>query len=248
MVSLTGFLWKKEKKSGAIDPGEESEMRRFSYQGQWMLEQLSGPFSVVKEDIAGDARLKKGPFVLETESYRVEGVGHYCILRMNALFGLMKMETLVLAATERDLPLLNLDRVCAMGKDTQIAELYDTQLQPWPEEEQAAFQALRERDADLAEPEKKGERWFDSLLYPCSYHKTGKKCARRLDRTAQEYACAFLACLNAAPPCDPKAKKEKVRAFAGTLFERGGPAVDMVTKLFGPEIARRLILHHMYGV
>ena len=44
------------------------------------------------------------------------------------------------------------------------------------------------------------------------------------------------------------AKKEKVAAFAETLFSQGGPAVDTIVKLFGRETAERLILHHMYGV
>ena len=223
-------------------------MKQFSYRGHWMLEQLGRSFPVTPEELGGDARLKKGPVVLETESYRVEGVGHYCILRMNALLGLMKMETIVLAAREKDLPLLNLDRVCAMGKDTQIAELYDTQLQPWPQAAQAAFQALRDRDADLAEPVAKQAHWYDSILYPCSYHKTGKGVAERLDRAARDYASAFIAQLAAAPGCDARAKGEKVGAFARTLFEQGGPAVDTITKLFGRETAERLILHHMYGV
>ncbi len=51
-----------------------------------------------------------------------------------------------------------------------------------------------------------------------------------------------------APACSEKEKGEKVRAFAETLVEKGGPAVDTVTKLFGAETARRLILGHMYGV
>ena len=41
---------------------------------------------------------------------------------------------------------------------------------------------------------------------------------------------------------------EKVKAFAERLFTEGGPAVDQVTKLFGEETAKRLILRWMYGV
>lgn len=220
----------------------------FSCLGPWMLERLKASYPVVQEDVGADARLKKGVFAFETESYRVEQVGHFCILRMKALFGLMKMETVVLAVTERDLPLINLDRVGVMGKDTQIAELYDTQLQPWPEERQAVFRALRERDADLPEQEAKAAHWYDAILYPCSYHKAGKNISARLDRAARDYADAFLAQLSAAPACDAAAKKEKVEHFAKTLFAEGGPAVDTVAKLFGRETAERLILHDMYGV
>ena len=100
-------------------------MSAFPDLGHTMLRELGRAFPAEKEDIGADARLKKGPFRLETESYRLPGLGHYCILRMTALLGLMKMETLVLAPTERDLPLLNLDRVRVLGKDGEVIELKD---------------------------------------------------------------------------------------------------------------------------
>ena len=62
---------------------------------------------------------------------------------MNAFLGLMKMETAVLSMTGKDVPLLNLDWVRAFGKETQIVELYDTQLEPYPEALLAEFDALR---------------------------------------------------------------------------------------------------------
>lgn len=223
-------------------------MSKFPNLGHWMHKRLSGSFKLEKEDLGGDARLKKNGIVLDTESYRVCGVGHFCILRMNALFGLMKMETVVLAATEKDLPLLNLDRVSVLGKDTQIAELYDTQLNPWGRDAIDAFQRLKDRDSDLPEPEKRRPHWYDEILYPCSYHKAGKGMSERLTKAGQDYAEAFIALLASAPACDTAAKKEKVSQFAGTLLAKGGPAVDTVTRLFGHETAERLILHHMYGV
>ena len=215
-------------------------MPAFPDLGHTVLRELERAFSAEKEDIGADASLKKGPFRLETESYRLPGLGHYCILRMTALLGLMKMETLVLAPTERDLPLLNLDRVRVLGKDTQIAELYD--------KSQAVFRSLRERNADLPEQEAKEPHWYDEILYPCSFHKAGKGISARLDKAALDFATAYIVQLKEAEPCDGAAKKEKVAAFAVTLFSQGGPAVDTIVKLFGRETAERLILHHMYGV
>ena len=64
----------------------------------------------------------------------------------------------------------------------------------------------------------------------------------------QDNIDAFVAQLAEAPACDADAKAEKVRTFAETLFSQGGPAVDQVTKLFGAETARRLVVGAMYGV
>lgn len=220
-------------------------MSSFPDMGHWLLGQLEEAFPVEREEIGADARLKKGLFAFETETYRVGGVGHYCILRMRAMFGLMKMETLVLSPLEKDLPLLNLDRVRAAGKETLIAEFYDTQLQPWPQE---AFEAIKQRYVDLEEQEPKSAHAYDKLLYPCSFHKAGKGISARLNEAARDCGAAFVKQLAAWPACGAEAKREKVSAFAGNLLAEGGPAVGMVTRLFGRETAERLILHHMYGV
>ena len=209
--------------------------------------QLRQKVTLEPEDIGADARLSKNGMVFDTESYRVSGLGHLCLMRMNAMLGLMKMETAVLAVTEKDVPLLNLDWVRAFGKETQIAELYDTQISPCSDEALAEFDAIRRRDDDLAGVEA-SPHWYDAILYPCSYHKAGKGQGERMAAAARAYTETFLRQLDGAPACDSAAKAEKVKAFAERLFAEGGPAVDQVTKLFGKETANRLILRWMYGV
>lgn len=209
---------------------------------------LEQQYTLKKEELGADARLSKKGMVFETEAYEIPDLGHFCILRMNAFLGLMKMETAVLAVTGKDLPLLNLDWVRAFSRETQIVELYDTQLTPYPEKALAEFDALRRRDGDLPAQEAKAARWYDAILYPCSYHKAGKGLTERLAAAARGYTETFLRQLAVAPACDAKAKQAKNRAFAERLFAEGGPAVDQVTKLFGSETARRLILRYMYGV
>ena len=209
---------------------------------------LEKQYALKKEDLGADARLSRKGMVFETEAYEVRNLGHLCILRMNAFLGLMKMETAVLAVDTRDVPLLNLDWVRAFGRETQIVELYDTQLTPYPDKALAAFDALRRRDDDLPAQEAGGAHWYDAILYPCSYHKAGKGMTERLTTAAHAYAESFLLQLAESPACDAQAKQAKIRSFAERLFAEGGPAVDQVTKLFGPETAKRLILRYMYGV
>jgi hypothetical protein len=215
------------------------ELTRSILEQNWKLE---------REDLGGDAHLAKKGMAFDTEAWTAAGLGHLCVMRMKAFLGLMKMETVVLSVTGRDLPLLNLDWVSAAGKETQIAELYDTQLEPFPAEKLAIFQALKDRDGDLPDPPAAGEHWYDAILYPCSYHKAGRKLSERFNAAAESYLRAFAGMIAEAPVCDEAEKGAKVRAFAETLVEKGGPAVDTVTKLFGAETARRLILGHMYGV
>ena len=98
--------------------------------GQYTVESLGRYFDLVPKDLGEDARRSKRGMTFETKSWEIRGVGHLCVLRMNAFLGLMKMETVVIAPFEADLPLYNADWVKAFGTETQIAELYDTQLEP----------------------------------------------------------------------------------------------------------------------
>lgn len=216
--------------------------------GSWILEQLSRTCSLKQLDLGADARLTKKGFSFETESYEIAELGHLCIMRMKAMLGLMRMETVVFSVTHKDAPLINLDYVQAFGKETQIVELYDTQIAFEPEDLQKAFRQIRDRDADLADYTSGGTHWYDDILYPCSYHKTGKGVSDRLAKAARDCAGAYISLLASSPACDPAEKQDKTRHFAETLFASGGPAVDQVTRLFGRDTAERLILRHMYGI
>ena len=221
---------------------EHLNLTRFS------MAALERSFTLNKKDIGADARLRKFGMEFRIRSYDVEGVGHLCTMRMMALGGLMKMETIVIAPTGKDAPLFNADWVWAFGKETQMAELYDTQLAPWPEENQEEFMRIKMRDADLPNAEtEEQEHWYDSLLYPCSAHKSGRLITGRLNAMAQAYIGIYCAQLPDAADCDPDQKSAKVRDFAQKLISNGGPAVNMLTKLFGAATAKRVIMTHMYS-
>ena len=209
---------------------------------------LGRVYELRQEDLGSDARLSSKGVTLDTESWEIEGVGHLCVMQMKAFLGLMRMETLIIAPTNVDAPLFNEDWVGAFGNESQIVELYDTQLAPWPDECQEAFELVRGHYEDLPDAPSKDAHWYDDILYPCSLHKKGKGLGESLSRAAQDYLQVYTQLLEALPPCDSLQKTAKVQAFAERLFAEGGPAVDFVTKHFGEQTARRLILQHMYGV
>ena len=215
--------------------------------GQYTVEALGRYFDLVPKNLGADARLSKRGMTFETKSWEIRGIGHLCVLRMNAFLGLMKMETIVIAPFEEDLPLYNADWVKAFGTETQLAELYDTQLEPWPGEVQGKFDKIKAAFADLPDAPT-GEHWYDSVLYPCSIHKKGKKLTDRFNKLAGEYTDLFVAELAAAEKCPADAKKARVSEFAHKLVENDGPAVSMMAKLFGTETMKRIVLKHMYGV
>ncbi|MBQ9004437.1 MAG: hypothetical protein IJ087_21570 [Eggerthellaceae bacterium] len=214
---------------------------------EFALYALEQHFALTQKDLGADARMSAKGITFATEAWEIEGIGHLCIMKMRAFFGLMRMETVVISPTHVDMPLINIDWVKAFGNETQMVELYDTQLQPWPAECSNVFERLLERDADLPDAPGGGERWYSDILYPCSYRKRGKGLTGRLSIAAQDYIVSYVDQLADAAVCDERAKAAKVRSFATRLFDEGGPAVDQVVRLFGRPTARRLVVRHMYG-
>lgn len=222
-------------------------MSRHTDLGKYTAETLGRTFELVPKDLGDDARRSGRGMTFETQSWEIRGIGHLCVMRMNAFFGLMKMDTIVIAPFKADLPLYNADWVKAFGTETQMAELYDTQLEPWPEKSREKILAVRDAFADLPDVLSK-EHWYDSLLYPCSVHKKGKGLTDRFNRLAKAYTDLFAAELAAARECPEDQKKARVSAFARRLVENDGPAVSMMARLFGKETMKRIVLRHMYGV
>ena len=215
--------------------------------GRYTYDSLRRSFELVPENLGGDARLSRRGMTFETQSWEIRGMGHLCVMRMNAFFGLMKMETIVIAPFKADLPLYNADWVKAFGTETQMAELYDTQLAPWPENAQQKFEELKAAFDDL-EDYSSGAHWYDSVLYPSSFHKKGKGRTDRFNKAAKKYIGLFAQDLSKAEKCPAGPKSDRVRSFAETLVKNDGPAVSMMAKLFGKETMRRIVLKHMYGV
>ena len=215
--------------------------------GQYTVTALKRYFDLVPTDLGADAHLSKRGMTFDTKSWEIKGAGHLCVMRMNAFLGLMKMETIVIAPFEADLPLFNADWVNAFGNETFISELYDTQLEPWPEEAQKKFEEIKGGFTDI-DDYLSGEHWYDEVLYPVSFHKKGKGLTDRFNSAAKEYIDLFTAELAAAEKCPAEQKRERVRGFAQKLASNDGPAVSMMAKLFGKETMRRIVMKHMYGV
>ena len=209
---------------------------------------IESSFTLEKKDLGKDSHLHKKGFHFYPECYEIKGLGHLCILKMKGMLGLMKMESIVLSITSKDVPLFNIDYVKAMGKETNIIELYNTNLAPYSEDFLSKFAILKNQDNDLEEYAANGEHWYDDLLYPCSYHKTGKKLTTRFSITNSKYLDEFINQVNNMPVCDLIEKELKVEEFANRLYQEGGSAVNMFKKLFGDEVAKKMVASYMYGM
>lgn len=190
------------------------------------------------------AKMKVNGMNFEIWAFHAEGLGHVSAMVASGFFGLMKMDTLIINPTERDMPLFSYDRVHAMGNDTLIYELYDTLLGQTDltglEKVKDAYAALPDHDL--------GAHWYDSIKLKQSLSKKGKKAHRKsFDDCALKYLEAYLEAAEAAEYCEPGPKKEKASIYVEGLLTNGGPSTDVFKKGIGGEKTAELFRDILFG-
>ena len=180
-------------------------------------------------------------------AYEVCGLGHVSVMQAKGFFGLMKMDTLIVAPEDKDLPLLSYDRIYAMGNDTLIIELYDTMGEK--KVNLSSVVEVKEKYAHLHERFAKGEEqshWYDDIRLPETTSKKGKKAnSEDFDAYALDYVRAYLKL--EADDCDRAEKIARTEIYASGLISQGGPATDVFKKEFGEEKTGNIIRKVLFG-
>ena len=209
-----------------------------------MLLNIGEQFPLSVADPAHVRQLKVNGMTFSIRAFRVKGFGWVSEMTATGFLGLMKMDTLIINPTDLDLPLLSYDRVLAMGNDTLIFELYDTQLNACDLHKLDAVQeeARHLPDHDL------GAHWYDSIKLPQSFSKKGKKVhTAAFDKVASDYLKAYLAAAKSAVPCEALPKREKASVYVEGLLEHGGPSTDVFKKELGEEKTAALFRTVLFG-
>ncbi len=191
------------------------------------------------------AKIDKSGMHFKITTYEVKGFGYLSVIDMKAMLGLMKMESVVLNATHRDLPLYSGDLILVAGKCTLLQEFYNTMIDPMSEDAKAPYRKVKERYKDLP-PYGTGPHWYDDIRYDFTLGASAKELKQKERQITKDYFDAYLENLAVAPACDPAEKKAKTAAYVDGLFKNGGPAVDQFKKLIGEEAAREVFEKYVF--
>lgn len=211
---------------------------------QQMLRAVTGQHHLIGMDLGEYRKMNISGMTFQVYAFYAEGLGRVSAMTASGFLGLMKMDTLIINPTDVDLPLLSYDRVHAMGNDTLIYELYDTNLGT---PDLAALDAVRDAAKDLPDHDL-GEHWYDSIKLRQSLSKKGKKAHKEaFDKTAMGYLQAYLNLAGTAQPCDPNRKMEKASVYVEGLLKNGGPSTDVFKKGLGEEKTGDLFRRILFG-
>lgn len=199
---------------------------------QRMLDVIAKSFPLTELPCGEYEKMRVSGMTFRIRRFHAEGLGPVSVMVASGFFGLMKMDTLIITPTEKDMPLFSYDRVHAMGNDTLIFELYDTLL---GETDLSALEEVRQNAAYLPDHDL-GEHWYDSIKLPVSLAKKGKKAdTPGFDATVMHYLAKFLKTAASAPACEAEPKRKKASVYVEGLLKHGGPSTDVFKKGIGSE-------------
>ena len=197
-----------------------------------MLDVLGKHFPLTELPCGEYAKRKVSGMTFRIRRFYAEGLGSVSEMVASGFLGLMKMDTLIIMPTEKDMPLFSYDRVHAMGNDTLIFELYDTLLGGT---DLSALEQVKKEAAYLPDHDL-GDHWYDPIKLPVSLSKKGKKKdSPGFDVTVMHYLAKYLETAQGADACEADAKREKASVYVEGLLKNGGPSTDVFKKSIGEE-------------
>ena len=208
-----------------------------------ILKAIGAQFELKKVPVQKHSTVKSPVIKFHIEQYHAEGLGNVSVMRGSGMLGLMKMDTLIVDPFEVDAPLFSYDRIYAMGNDTLILELYDTQLAPCDVRDiaQVGAAAANLPDHDL------GSHWYDDIKYKESLSKKGKKLTPAFDTLTADYTAAYINLCACAPRCDKEAKRAAASKYVEGLLSNGGPSTDAFKKILGEDETKALFRAVIFG-
>jgi hypothetical protein len=209
-----------------------------------LLEIIKEKYELKEVSTVDYQNLKASGMKFEIKAYDALGLGRVSIMKAKGFFGLMKMDTLMITPTDKDLPLLSYDRINAMGNDTLIIELYDTLINPC---DLTPLQNVKNQYEGLLDHDL-GQHWYDSIKFSESVSKKGKK--KEYDKYNQltiEYIIEYLNLVY--KDIDNKdIKNEKSKVYVEGLLTNGGPSTTVFQKSLGKEKTEKLFKDILFGI
>lgn len=208
-----------------------------------ILKQLGNAYSL-KELAMDKHSVVKSPVIkFHIHHFLAEGLGNVSVMRGSGMFGLMKMDTVIVNPFLKDAPLFSYDRILAVGNDTLILELYDTQLAPC----HLGVMAEVSAEANAFPDHDLGSHWYDNIKYKESLSKRGKKLTEQFNALTAQYFAAYIELTRAAPICDEGKKRAAASNYVEGLLSNGGPSTDAFKKILGDEEAKALFRKVIFG-
>lgn len=213
-----------------------------------LLRIIEQNYKLNEMDIGEYASLKMSVMRFKVRCFEAEGLGHVSVMTASGMFGLMKMETLVINPFTCDMAMFSYDRIHAAGNESVYLELENTMLGDYKQVIVSEMKEIARPYMDSKE-DTAPKTWAASMSLPVSIIVKGKKKdAARLDELEQRYLEKSLELMKNAPVCDVQAKKAAAKQYSDGLLEHGGPSTSQFIKYKGRDFTEKFFREAFFGV
>ncbi len=210
-----------------------------------MLEAIGQIYPLTEKDCGEFAKSKVNGMKFLIRAFEARGLGNVSMMSGTAMFGMMKMDTVIINPFEKDMALFSYDRIYAVGNDTIFLELYDTRIEKSTVSDELS--KVVAAYSDIPE-EPVAPNWYDDIKLPESIKKKGKKAITpRIDNFTVEYLEAYLKLCADAKECDRTEKMKAAQVYTEGLLSNGGPSTDQFVKSKGLEFTQKLFRTVLFG-
>ncbi len=210
------------------------------------LNVLSADKTAVSVDLADLRCLKKKGMIFTMSAWDIGDI-RLSSINLNAMFGLMKMESAIVTSRDHDVPLFNADFVCVPKKKTLLVEMYDTclgyDMKSWIEKGNAV-----KAEYDHFKDYPRQARWYDSQLLELSLAKRDASLDQsKIDEIVKKYFLFYKEWYQNSPECKRSEKIAKTAEYVNNLLKQGGSSTDQFRSLFGETITEKLFMT-LFGI
>ncbi len=206
-----------------------------------IVELLKGEFDLTSIDTHEFSNMKVGPMHFSLDCYDANSLFNVSYLTGKAYFGLMKMTTIVITSTNKDIPIFSYDRIEAGKKDVCIFEIYDTC------KERPSYPRLGEiRNEFIKYPRYEIKPAFSDDIKLKESFSVCSKGSNNFDPLLSEFFLEISKIIKSANDIDSIEKKELNKEYVDDLFKNGGIATNMFVKKIGIEETKELFNRYVF--
>ncbi len=201
---------------------------------------LKEEFTLSEIDVHEFKKMKVGPMKFDLECYE-NPFFKMSYLKGKALFGLMRMTTIVITSSSKDIPIISYDRIEAGRKDVCIIEMYDTR------KDKQTYPKLGEIKKEFIKYPRYEIRaaFSDDIKLKESFAVYSKR-SNNFDFLLKEFFKEITDNIKSSNDIDSQEKNNLNKEYVDGLLKNGGTSTDMFVKKLGKEKTEEIFTKYVF--
>ncbi len=212
-----------------------------------ILELFSSKTKLEEIDLKSKASYKVGPIKVHFRKFKLDENTSLSILEGKGMMGLIKLNTVVLTSSSKDIPLFSYDMMHMMGKKYYLYEIYDTFVEEKKDYSSYITSSFPIKDIENYQPK---ESEMDKYLLPSSVRKLAhsKSDLALLEEQTNRYFNLVINEYLSSKDVNVEQKHQKNENYVHDLLTFGGVSTDLFVKKLGKETTKDIYETILFGI